>query len=131
MFIVLLLPVAQTCVGRGEGGAIAAGMAAGMFTGIATSAIANSGRSSSDDEIRQMRREQQQEKIDQVRRESEAREALRKDEQLRQLDAHLKNVERQQQSSQHAYLLWILAGLVGLLLIALMILGISVMRRNK
>ena len=116
----------------GSDGAVAAGVAAGLFTGIATSAIANSNnRSASDEEVRQIRREQQQERIDQIRRENEARESLRKDEQLRQLDAHLKNVERQQGSASHVPLIWFMAGLIGVLLMLLFGVVVIFLRQRK
>lgn len=140
-FILLTLaPVMQVSLARcgGGGDAVAAGIAAGMFTGIATSAIANSGRSEAEIDARRareeavlLRREHEQEKIEQIRREATSRELMHKDERMRQLDEHIKNVERQQRMAEGGNLVWILMGLVGVLLVALMGMGVVILRHRR
>jgi Flp pilus assembly protein TadB len=124
--------------GRGSGGAIAAGVAAGLFTGVATSAIANGGSKSraeekaqrAQDQTEQLRREQDRDKLDQIRRDVDKKELERKDEQIRQLNEHLKSVERQQSASQSNGMLYLLFGFIFLLSLAVGIMAFFLMRKR-
>lgn len=124
-----------------QGGAIAAGVAAGLFTGIATSAIANSGSSRADkaeahaikarEETEQLRREQDRERVDQLRRDQDRREVDRKDEQIRQLNEHLRSIERQSGSAPSSTVLYLLFGFILILTMAVGVLALMLFRNRR
>lgn len=138
---VFLLPVLGTLNADGEGGAIAAGLAAGLFSGIATSAIANNSSSRSDkaaaqaekarEETAVLRREQERERVEQLRRDQERRELDRKDEQIRQLNEHLKHIERQASSGPSSLILYLLFGFILLLSAAVGVLALVLFRGRR
>lgn len=122
------------------GGAVAAGVAAGLFTGIATSAIANSGSSKYDraeaqaikarEETEQIRRDNDRERVEQLRREQDRREAERKDEQIRQLNEHLRQIERQSGSGPSTFMMYLLFGFILMLTAAVGVLGLILFRKK-
>lgn len=124
-----------------EGGAIAAGVAAGLFSGIATSAIVNSGSSRSDkveaqaikarEETEQLRREQDRERVDQLRRDQDRREVDRKDEQIRQLNEHLRSIERQTGNGPSSTVLYLLFGFILMLTTAVGVLALMLFRGRR
>lgn len=123
------------------GGAVAAGLAAGLFSGVATSAIINNGSSSSNraeaqaDRARQetemLRREQERERVEQVRREQEHRDLARKDEQIRQLNDHLRHIERQAGSGTNSMVLYLLFGFILMLTTAVGVLALMLFRHRR
>ncbi len=138
--IMLLVASLLPCVQADTGGAVAAGVAAGLFTGIATTAIANSGSRSSDraeaqalkarEENEQMRREQDRERVDTLRRDQERREIERKDEQIRQLNDHLRHIERQSGSGTSSMVLYLLFGFILMLTMAVGTLALMLFRKK-
>lgn len=141
LLVLGLLPLMPSIKADGEGGAIAAGVAAGLFTGIATSAIANSGSSKSDraeaqavkarEETEQLRRDQERERVEQLRRDQERRELERKDEQIRQLNEHLRHIERQAGSGTSSMVLYLLFGFILLLTAAVGVLALMLFRHRR
>lgn len=135
-----LLPLAST-VQADTGGAVAAGLAAGLFAGVATSAIANSGSSRSDraeahavkarEETELLRREQDRERVEQLRREQERRELERKDEQIRQMNDHLRHIERQNGSGTSPMVLYLLFGFILMLTVAVGVLALMLFRNRR
>jgi len=123
-----------------SGEAVAAGVAAGLFTGLATTAIANSGSSRSDraeaqalkarEENEQLRREQERERVDSLRREQDRRELDRKDEQIRQLNDHLRHIERQSGSGSNVFVFYLLFGFILMLTIAVGVLALLLFRKR-
>ncbi len=138
--IMLLVASLLPCVQADTGGAVAAGVAAGLFTGIATTAIANSGSRSSDraeaqalkarEENEQMRREQDRERVDTLRRDQERREIERKDEQIRQLNDHLSHIERQSGSGTSSIVFYLLFGFILMLTMAVGTLALMLLRKK-
>jgi Flp pilus assembly protein TadB len=140
LFLIVFAMVSTLRVQADTGGAVAAGVAAGLFTGIATSAIANSGSSRHDraeaqalkarEENEQMRRDNDRERVEQLRRESDRREAERKDEQIRQLNDHLRHIERQSGNGPSPLVMYLLFGFILMLTATVGVLGLILFRRR-
>lgn len=138
-FLTMILFVST--VRADTGGAVAAGLAAGLFAGVATSAIANSGSSRSDrakahavrarEETELLRREQDRERVEQLRREQERRELERKDEQIRQMNDHLRHIERQNGNGTSPMVLYLLFGFILMLTTAVGVLALMLFRNRR
>lgn len=139
---VFLLPFASMVRADSSSGAAAAGVAAGLFSGIAASALMSSGSSKSSsqaeaqavkarEENEQMRREYEKDRVEQLRRDQERKDLERKDEQIRQLNEHLRHIERQSShGSSNTFVLYLLFGFILLLTTAVGVLALLLFRKR-
>ncbi len=141
LLVIFLIPFASHVRADDTGAALAAGAAAGIFTGLATSAIVNSNSSRPNraeakadkarEETEMLRREQDRERVEQLRREQERRELERKDEQIRQMNDHLRHIERQAGSGTSPMVLYMLFGFILMLTTAVGVLALLLFRNRR